>query len=112
MSGETVKEERRLETGAIPEDQGCRGPSPEQQNVKAVSVRPALRSDHRTTVPTAMHNSHKDNVRSSAVGKQLKQKKSSSQAQLHLPALDLFCANLRVQHHLPPLDLAWTRKSV
>ena len=32
--------------------------------------------------------SHKDNVRSSAVGKQLKQKKSNSQALLHLPALD------------------------
>ena len=33
-------------------------------------------------------------------------------AQLHLPAHDLFWANLRVQHYLPPLDLAWTRKSV
>ena len=59
-----------------------------------------------------MRNSHKDNVRSSAVGKQLKQKKSNSLAQLHLPTLDLFWANLRVQHHLPPLDLACTRKSV
>ena len=36
--------------------------------------------------------SHKDNVRSSAVGKRLKRKKSNSQAQLHLT----------------PLDLAWT----
>ena len=36
------------------------------------------------------------------------QKKSNSQAQLHLPALDLFRANLRFQHYLPPLDLAWT----
>ena len=43
--------------------------------------------------------SHKDNFRSSAVEKQLKQKKSNFQAQLHLPILDLFCANLRVQHH-------------
>ena len=43
-----------------------------------------------------MQNSYKDSVRSSAVGKQLKQKKSNSQAQHHLPA------------HLPPLDLAWT----
>ena len=33
-------------------------------------------------------------------------------AQLHLTAHDLFWANLRVQHHLPPLDLAWTCKSV
>ena len=45
--------------------------------------------------------SHKDNVRSSAVGKQLKQKKSSSLsvAQHHLPVLDLFWASfsLRVQ---------------
>ena len=37
--------------------------------------------------------SHKDDVRSSAVGKQLKQKKCNSQAQFHLPALDLFWAN-------------------
>ena len=28
-------------------------------------------------------------------------------AQLHLHAHDLFWANLRVQLHLPPLDLAW-----
>ena len=65
---------------------------------------------HAIAVPTAMQNSH--NVRSSAVGKQQKQKKSNFQLQLHLPALDLFWANLRVQHHLPPLDLAWTRKSI
>ena len=32
-------EEWNLETGANPEDQGCRGPPPEQQDVKAVSVR-------------------------------------------------------------------------
>ena len=42
--------------------------------------------------------SHKDNVRSSAVGKQLKQKKSYplSIAQCHLPALDLFWASFFV----------------
>ena len=34
-------------------------------------------------VPTDILNSHKDNVRSSAVGKQLKRKKSDSQTQLH-----------------------------
>ena len=50
-------------------DQGCRGPAPEQQNVTAVSIRPP---HHAIAVPTAMQNSHKDNVRSSAVGKQLK----------------------------------------
>ena len=48
-----------------------------------------------------MQNSHKDNVRSSAGGKQLKQKKSSSPsvAQHHLHALDLFWASffLRIQ---------------
>ena len=55
---------------------------------------------------------HKDNVRSSAVRKQLMQKKSNLQLQLHLPTLDLFWANLSVQRHLRPLDLAWTRKSV
>ena len=53
-------------------------------------------------VPTATRNNHKDNVRSSAVGKQLKQKKSNLQGQLHLPPLDIFWALLRVQHH-PPL---------
>ena len=63
-------------------------------------------------VSTAVRNSHKDNVRSSAVEKQLKQKKSDFQDQLHLHTVDLLRANLRVQHHLAPLDLAWTRKSV
>ena len=54
---------------------------------------------HAIAVPTAMQNSHKDNVHSSAAGKQLKQKNSNSQAQQHLPALDLFWVNffLRVQ---------------
>ena len=32
-------EELNLETGANPKDQGCRGPPPEQQDVKAVSAR-------------------------------------------------------------------------
>ena len=68
---------------------------------------------HAVAVPTAVQNkSPKDNVRSCAVWKQLKQKKSNSQAQLHLPALDLFWPNCWVQHHLPPLDLACTRRSV
>ena len=40
------------------------------------SVHPVLRSYHEVAVPTAMRNSH--NVRSSAVGKQLKQKKFNS----------------------------------
>ena len=36
------------------------------------------RPHHATAVPTAMQNNHKDNVRSSTVGKQLKQKESNS----------------------------------
>ena len=43
---------------------------------------------------------HKDNVHCTAFEEQ-------PEAQLHLPAHDLFSANLRVQLHLPPLDLAW-----
>ena len=65
-------------------------------------------SDHRTTQLLSQllcRTVTKTNVCSSAVGKQLKQK-SNSQAQLYL--LDLFWANLWVQHHLPPHDLAWT----
>ena len=69
--------------------------------------------------------SHKDNVRCTAVEEQpeakevqLSQSSSTSlhahdlfwatlRVQLHLPAHHLFWANLRVQLHLPPLDLAW-----
>ena len=49
--------------------------------------------------------SHKDNVRSSAVGKQLKLKKSNSPAQHHLPALDLFRASFFVRVQLTSLLL-------
>ena len=38
-SGKRGTEEWHLKTGANPEDQGCRGPPPEQQDVKAVSAR-------------------------------------------------------------------------
>ena len=66
---------------------------------------------HAIAVPAAMQNSHKDNVRSSAGGKQLKQKKSSSPsvAQHHLPPLDLLWASFfrESPSHLPPLDLFW-----
>ena len=57
---------------------------------------------HAIAVPTAMQNSHKDNVRSSAVGQQLKQNKSNSLslAQHHLPALDLFWASFLVRVQL------------
>ena len=61
---------------------------------------------HAIAVPTAMQNSHKDNVRSSAVGKQLKQKKSNSLAQLHVPALGLFWASFFVRVQLTSLLLS------
>ena len=58
------------------------------------------------TVSTAVLGSHKDNVRCTAVKEQPEAKKSPTfAAQLHLPVHGLFCANLRVQLHLPPLDL-------
>ena len=88
-------EEWNLETGANPEDQGCRGPPPEQQDVTAVSVRHcAATTAPRNCCPNCYaEQSHKDNVRSFAVVKQLKQEKSNSVAQHHLPALDLFWAS-------------------
>ena len=63
--------------------------------------------------------SHKDSVRSSAVGKQLKQTKSNSLslslAQLHLPTLDLFWANFFVRVQLTSLllispGLCWSER--
>ena len=88
--GKTGIEEGNLETGANPEDQGCCGPPPEQQNVKAVSVwHCAVTTTPRNCCPNCYaEQSHKDNVRRSAVGKQLKQKKSNSLslAQHHFPA--------------------------
>ena len=48
------------------------------QKTKAAVDRPQnnrMLRHHAIAVPAAMQNSHKDNVRSSAVGKQLKQKK-------------------------------------
>ena len=54
--------------GANPEDQGCRGQPPEQQNVKAVSARHCA----ATSVPRnycrdcCAEQSHKDNVRSNS----------------------------------------------
>ena len=52
-----------------------------------------------------MQNSHKNSVHSSVVGKQLKQKKSNSPAQHHLPALDLFWASFFVSVQLISLLL-------
>ena len=88
---ERGKEEWNLETNTELQDQGCHGPPPEQQNVTAVSAQHCT----ATTIPCNCclncyaEQSHKDNIRSSAIGKQLKQKKSYLQAQLHLPILGL-----------------------
>ena len=63
--GKTGIEEGNLETGANPEDQGCCGPPPEQQNVKAVSVwHCAVTTTPRNCCPNCYaEQSHKDNVR-------------------------------------------------
>ena len=94
-SGKRGTEEWNLVTGANQENQGCHGLLPEHEDVKAVSVRHCTAtSAPRNYCPNCYaEQSHKDNVYSSAVGKQLKQKKSNSQAQHHLPALDLFWAS-------------------
>ena len=50
--------------------------------------------------------SHKDNVRCTAVEEQTRSERSPTfAAQLHLPTHDHFWANLKVQLCLPPLDL-------
>ena len=116
--------------GANPEDQDA---ADRRQNNKTLRQWPFRHCTATSVLRSCCFNycteqSHEDNVRSAAFEKQLKPKKSSSQAQLHLPAhdlfwanlrvqlhlpaLDLFCANLWVQHHLLPLALAWTHKSV
>ena len=67
-----------------------------KQNVKAVSARhcAATTAPRNCSRTCYIEQSLKDNIRRSVVGKQLKKKKSNSQAQLHFPALDLFWANL------------------
>ena len=80
-----------------------------QNNVTAVSVRHcAATTALRNCCPNCYAEQiHKDNVRSSAVGKQLKQKKSSSLsflAQHPLPALDLFWASFFLRVQLTSLD--------
>ena len=73
----------------------------------AVSVRHCSAT---TAPPSCCHNycagqSLKDSVRSSAVGKQLKRKKSNFQAQHHLPALDPFWASIFVSFFFQPTSL-------
>jgi len=84
------------------------------KNVTAVSARHCAATSvlRNCCFNCCAEQSHKDNVRSSAFEEQQMQNKSSFQAQLHLPTLDLFWANLGVQHHLPPLDLLWANLRV
>ena len=91
----------------------CRGPPPEQQNVKAVSVRHcATTTAPRNCCPNCyVEQSHEDNARSSAVGKHPKQKKSNSfsLAQLHLPALALFWAGFNSSWESSSPPYSWSR---
>ena len=101
--------EWRLETGTNPEDQGCRGPPPEQQNVKAVSARTA------TTVPgNCCPNCYAGQSQRQCRKLRRWETTEAKEVQLSSPAPPpdswLFWANLRVQHHLPPLDLVWTMR--
>ena len=72
MSGKRGIEEGNLETGTYPEDQCCHGLSPEQQDVKAVSVQHCTATTaSRSCCPNCYaEQSHKDNVHSTAIGKQ------------------------------------------
>ena len=67
---------------------------------------------HAVTVPTAVRN----RVTKTMSVAPLVETTGAKEVQLLSPAppptVDVFWANLKVQHHLPPLDLAWTRKSV
>ena len=74
-----------------------------RQRPSGIAQRPP---HHAIAVPTA-EQSHKDNVHSPAIGKQLKQKKSNSLAQLHLPVLDLFWATSSWESSSPPSS--WSR---
>ena len=58
-------EEQNLETGTNPEDQGCDGPLPEQQDVKAVSVQQCAASTAPQNCCSNCYaeQNHKDNVR-------------------------------------------------
>ena len=75
-SGKGGIEECDLKTGTNLEGKGCHGLPPEQQDVKAVSVWhcAATTAPRNCCLNSYAEQSHKDDVRSSAVGKQLKQK--------------------------------------
>ena len=102
---EWEKGDRRVKprTGANPEDKAAVDCRQNNRMLKQCPSGIAQRPPHHAiAVPTAMQNSHKDNVCSSAIGKRLKQKKSNSLslAQHHLPALGLFWASFFVKVQL------------
>ena len=100
----------RLDRGYRPKKTGetvdCR-----QNNgsVKAVSPRhcPATSALRNCCFNTVLGQGHKDNVRSlhCCWGTTRSERSPTFAAQLHLPNHYLFWANLKVQLHIPPLDL-------
>ena len=80
-------------------------------SVKAVSTRhcPATGAPRNCCFNCRAGQSHKDNVRCTAVEEQpeAKEVQLSQPSSTSLHAHDLFWANVRVQLHHPPLDLAW-----
>ena len=82
-----------------------------RQNNRMFKLRQSVRHRVATTAPRNCcpdcyaEQSHKDSVRSSAVGKQPKQNKSNSPAENHLPALDLFWASFFVRVQVTSLLL-------
>ena len=103
-------EERNLETGANPEDQGCRGPPPEQ-NVMAVSVRHcAATTAPRNCCPNCyVEQSHKDNVRSSAVGETVNWSKRSPTLQPSTTSLLLISSGLASSWESSSPPSSWSR---
>ena len=89
-------------------DRRDRGPPPEQWNVKAVSPRhcPATSAPRNCCFNWRARQSHKDNVRCTAVEEQPEAK----EVQLSQPSstsLLMISSGLRVQLHLPTHDLFW-----
>ena len=109
--GDRVGRGRQSE-GSAAETVRKRPERPWNGSVKAVPPRhcPATCALRNCCFNCCTGQSHKDNVRCTAVDEQLGQLEANEvhcSAQLHLPTHDLFWANLRVQLHLPlrSLDL-------
>ena len=95
-------------------DRRDRGPPPEQWKCQVKAVSPRHCGAATSALRSCCFNcragqSHKDDVRCTAVEEQpeAKEVQLSQPSSTDLLAHDLFWANLRVQLHLPPLDLAW-----